>query len=100
LAVHFFYFYFIKKFFLGCGARPPACPFVSFVLMFKKELGTSKNTLLKSSDARKFREVVALRFPDLTPDQLSEVLPAKEGLVVQKLQRYNLFSHGTTLTRI
>lgn len=53
--------------------------------MFAKPFRVKSNTVIKGSDRRKLKADISAAFPDLTADELSELVPNKEELNVVKI---------------
>ncbi|KAK7884893.1 hypothetical protein WMY93_028016 [Mugilogobius chulae] len=53
--------------------------------MFAKSFRVKSNTVIKGSDRRKLKVDISTAFPDLTADELSELVPNKEELNVVKI---------------
>ena len=53
--------------------------------MFKKPFKTQQQNLLKSSDKRKLRDNLLRNFPNIKEDELNQVLPIKEDIMMQKI---------------
>lgn len=53
--------------------------------MFAKPFRVKSNTVIKGSDRRKLKADISAAFPDLTADELSELVPNKEELNVVKV---------------
>ena len=53
--------------------------------IFTKPFRVKSNTQMKGSDKKKLKASLKKSFPSLTDDQLSELLPMKEEIVVSKI---------------
>ena len=53
--------------------------------IFTKPFRVKSNTQMKGSDKKKLKAAIKKAFPSLTEDQLNDLLPMKEEIVVSKI---------------